>query len=225
MSELDSEMPGGPMARRAVRFIWLLDASASMAQSGKIAELNFAIREAIPELRRTAESNPAATLLMQVITFSSGTRWVVRGPISIDEFTFSDIQASGATDMGAAFEATAADLNSMMDTRALRPVLVLVSDGMPTDDWRAGLRALDTSAWGRRAVRVAIGIGQDADFDVLREFLANPELEPLRVNHAGQIASAIRWGSTVAVRAASIGRGAQFAAPWTEPADDDEDVW
>jgi uncharacterized protein YegL len=112
-------------------------------------------------------------------------------------------------------------------------VLALVSDGQPTDEWRAGLKALDATPWGKRAVRVAIAIGDDADRAVLKEFLANPELEPLDANSPKALAAAIRWASTVAVKAASTpvaGPGAKglgqgpYAPPVTAD-DDDDDVW
>jgi hypothetical protein len=86
-----------------------------------------------------------------------------------------------------------------MPQRTGPPVLALVvSDGMHTGDWRAGLRAVDATPWGKRAVRVAIGIGEHTDKGMLKEFLANPELEPLRAENPmcpEQLVAAIRWPS------------------------------
>ena len=55
-----------------------------------------------------------------------------------------------------------------MSDRALPPVLVLISDGQPTDDFGKGLEDLLGQPWGKKAVRVAIAIGDDADLEVLR---------------------------------------------------------
>ncbi|WP_040911825.1 vWA domain-containing protein [Wenjunlia vitaminophila] len=192
------------MANRPAHFIWLLDCSGSMSVNGKIGELNFAIREAIPEMQQAALSNPAASLLVRAVTFASGANWHIGEATPVDRFTWEDVHTYGATDMGAAFRLAASALQTPpMPLRALPPVLALVSDGQPTDDWRSGLRAIDDTPWGKRAVRVAVAIGDDADKRMLKEFLANPELEPLLAKNPRQLAAAIRWMSTAVVKEAS----------------------
>ncbi|MCZ9338032.1 tellurium resistance protein, partial [Streptomyces sp. TRM76130] len=68
------------MANRPVHFIWLLDCSYSM-QGEKIAKLNYAIREALPEMRAVAADNPAAQLLLRTVTFSTTARWLHQAPV------------------------------------------------------------------------------------------------------------------------------------------------
>ncbi len=50
-----------------------------------------------------------------------------------------------------------------MEERALPPVLVLISDGQPTDDFDTGLSTLMRQPWAQKAVRLAIAMGHDAD--------------------------------------------------------------
>jgi uncharacterized protein YegL len=234
-----SDIPGGPMANRPLHFIWLLDCSYSMSTGGKMGQLNFAIREAIPEMRSAADDNPAASLLVRAITFSSGASWHVHHPTPVKEFEWEDVQASGVTDLGKALKLVSNELKTPpMPQRALRPVLALVSDGLPMDDWRAGLRAVDATPWGKRSVRVAIGIGADADKGMLKEFLGNPELEPIQADNPKQLVTAIRWASTVAVATASTPMAEgdrmlhnaqtlvkQPPAQGGAAGDDDDDVW
>lgn len=227
-----SDIPGGPMANRPVHFIWLLDCSYSM-QGEKIGQLNYAIREAVPEMRSVAQDNPAAQLLLRTMTFSTTARWHHQDPVPVENFTWQDVQVDGMTNLGEALQLAARELDTPpMPQRALKPVLALVSDGVPTDDWKAGLRAVDATPWGRKAVRVAIAIGADADRTVLQEFLGNPELQPLDANSPKQLAAAIRWASTAAVKAASqpvAGSADPMAKqpPYAPPVldDDDDDVW
>ncbi len=227
-----SDIPGGPMMNRPVHFIWLIDCSYSM-QGEKIGQLNYAIREAIPEMLSVAQDNPAAQLLLRTMTFSTTARWHHKDPVPVEQFTWQDVQVDGMTNLGEALQLAARELDTPpMPQRALKPVLALVSDGVPTDDWKAGLRAVDATPWGRKAVRVAIAIGADADRNVLQEFLGNPELQPLDANSPKQLAAAIRWASTAAVKAASQ-PVAGFSdvtvkqPPYAPPvlADDDDDVW
>ncbi|MFI7358330.1 VWA domain-containing protein [Streptomyces avidinii] len=220
------------MMNRPVHFIWLIDCSYSM-QGEKIGQLNYAIREAIPEMLSVAQDNPAAQLLLRTMTFSTTARWHHKDPVPVEQFTWQDVQVDGMTNLGEALQLAARELDTPpMPQRALKPVLALVSDGVPTDDWKAGLRAVDATPWGRKAVRVAIAIGADADRNVLQEFLGNPELQPLDANSPKQLAAAIRWASTAAVKAASQ-PVAGFAdvtvkqPPYAPPVldDDDDDVW
>jgi uncharacterized protein YegL len=149
-----SEIPGGVMAHRPVHLFWLLDCSGSMSINGKIESLNFAVREAIPEIQRVAHENATAQLMVRVITFSDGAQWHVHAPTPIDDFQWSDVTTAGITDLGAALRLVADELQTPpMPERALKPVLVLVSDGQPTDDWRAGLQAVDRPTPNRNHFR------------------------------------------------------------------------
>jgi uncharacterized protein YegL len=90
-----------------------------------------------------------------------------------------------------------------MSDRALPPVLVLISDGQPTDDYAGGIKALMAEPWGKKAVRIAIAIGEDADQEVLRKFIGNPELKPLQANNPEALIKYINWVSTAVLRSAS----------------------
>ena len=84
-----------------------------------------------------------------------------------------------------------------MPTRALPPVLVLLSDGQPTDNYKQSLDKLKKLPWFRKAVKIAISIGQDADDEVLIDFTGNRELV-LQANNAAALTKMIKWASTTA---------------------------
>jgi uncharacterized protein YegL len=196
--------PGGGLAGRPLHFIFIADCSGSMQADGKIQALNNAIREAIPHLRDLAARNPHAQILVRALAFSSGTRWHVAEPTPVERLIWPDLLAYGYTDLGAALTEVASVLRSPpMEPRSLPPALVLVSDGEPTDDFEAGIAALMAEPWGAKAVRLAIGIGRDADTDVLQRFIGRPDIRPVTAAHPEQLVQLIRWASTVASRAAS----------------------
>jgi uncharacterized protein YegL len=116
----------------------------------------------------------------------------------------ADGRISAGTDMGVALRMVADVLKiPPMTDRALPPVLVLISDGQPTDDFGAGLNALMNQPWGKKAVRIAIAIGKDADHGVLQKFISNPELKPLQANNPEALIKYIRWVSTTVLKSAS----------------------
>ena len=199
-----AERPGGAMATRPLHFIWLCDCSGSMEEKGKIQALNNAIRETIPHMQSTAEDNPNANVLVRAVKFSDGAQWHISQATPVADFKWNDLTASGVTDMGKALAMVAAELSiPPMTDRALPPVLVLISDGQPTDDFSSGLKLLMDQPWGKKAVRIAIGVGEDADLDCLQKFMGNPELKPLQANNPEALVAKIKWASTVVQNAAA----------------------
>jgi len=204
VSASEKKRPGGEMAAKPLHFIWIADCSDSMGVHGKIQALNTAIREAIPHMRRVAKDNPNAQVLVRAVRFSDGAYWHIAQPVPVEQFEWVDLQAKGVTDMGKALELVAEQLKMPpMPERGLPPVLVLISDGLPTDDFAAGLNALLDLPWGKKAVRIAIAIGEDANLEVLQRFINNSELKPLRANNPEALTTHIRWASTAVLKSAS----------------------
>ena len=139
----------------------------------------------------------------------------------IYEFDLDETMATvggGNTDMGTALEMVAQQLKTPpMSDRALPPVLVLLSDGQPTDDFEKGLRALMAQPWAKKAVRITIAIGQDADEDVLQKFIAHPEFKPLKASNPESLLTYIKWASTAVLKAASSPSGQVVGASGNVP--------
>ena len=189
--------PGGELASRPLHFFWIVDCSGSM-YGEKIGTVNHAIQSTIPEMVSAAENNPNAQLMIRTLKFSTGASWVTSSPVNVEDFAWDDLEAEGVTDLGKAFELLSAQLTiPPMSDRALPPVLVLLSDGQPTDDYKKALTELKKLPWGKKAVKIAISIGQDADDDVLEEFTGNKELV-LQANNAAALTKMIKWASTAA---------------------------
>lgn len=189
--------PGGELASRPLHFFWIVDCSGSMLGE-KIETVNHAIQSTIPNMVDAAKNNPNAQLLIRTLKFSTGASWVTTTPVRVEDFAWDDLNAGGVTDLGKAFELLAAQLTiPPMSDRALPPVLVLLSDGQPTDDYKQSLDKLLYLPWGRKAVRIAISIGQDADDTVLNEFTSNRELV-LQANNPQALVKMIKWASTAA---------------------------
>ncbi|MFM7087324.1 MAG: vWA domain-containing protein [Cyanobium sp.] len=170
--------PDVRLTRRPLHFIYLCDCSGSMQANGKIQSLNQAIRQSLPAMVKVSEDNPEAAILVRVVSFSDQARWHIGEPTPVGAMqrAWVDLQAGGLTAMGQALQLVGAALRTPpMEQRALPPVLVLISDGAPTDDFKGALRSLMREPWARKAVRLAIAIGHDADLEELQRFI---ELDP-----------------------------------------------
>lgn len=224
-------MPGERMGHRPLHFMWVIDASGSMSGT-KIESLNTAIREVIPVIQKEAEEWPEVDLSVAAIVFSAGARWLGNGFEPIDSYKWAGVTANGVTDMGHAMNLIAAYLRDKMPERAIPPVIVLMSDGQPTDDFSSGVKAVLAEPWGRKAVRLAIAIGDDADQEVLKQFVANPERPVILASNPEQLVQAIRWASTTVTKSVASGRSKEgtdldpaIPAPPPIPIDSQDKVW
>lgn len=196
--------PGGELATRPLHFIWIADCSISMRNNGKIEALNQAIRETLPLMKQVADENPNAEVLIRAIKFSSGASWHVEKPTPAEHFFWQDLSAGGVTDMGMAFQLLEEALKiPPMSERALPPILVLLSDGQPTDDYQHALQSLLKVPWAIKAVRIAIAIGKSANKTILKQFINQPEMEPLQAENAAQLLGYIKWASTAVLKSTS----------------------
>ena len=205
--------PGGELASRPLHFFWVVDCSGSM-WGEKIGVVNNAIQSVLPEMMDEAADNPNAQLMIRTLKFATGASWVTANPVKVEDYVWEDLEAGGVTDLGKAFELLSGQLDvKQMGERALPPVIVLLSDGQPTDDYKKSLDKFQKLPWARKAVKIAISIGQDADDDVLLEFTGNRELV-LQANNAKMLSKMIKWAST-AVSAVSAGASSDDGAGTT----------
>jgi uncharacterized protein YegL len=198
--------PGGTIAKRDLEFFWICDTSGSMA-GRKIESLNFAMKEALGAMRERAHENPNANVFVRIATFDDDARWITPERTPLESLRWRDLKVDrGLTAMGAALDLVAQALEESPEAApSYPPVLVLTSDGMPTDTipglptFAQGLKRVLDSPLGRHAVRLAIAIGDEADLDVLAEFIGDPSLQPLRARTAGELVNYVRWASSAGI--------------------------
>ena len=177
---------------RPLPVILLADVSGSMAADGKIDALNGAVAEM--QAAFAEEEDGRAEIHLAVVTFG-GTAALHVPLSSANDVRWSPMQADGRTPLGAALH-IATDLIEDRDrvpSRAYRPTIVLVSDGLPNDEWAGPLQRLLTSERAAKAERFALGIGADADRDMLRRFLDDPEGRVFEAHEGREIRKFFRW--------------------------------
>ena len=215
------------ISRRMCPVIFLLDTSGSMA-GAPIGAVNAAIEGVLPELISMNESNADNEIKIAIMTFDFEPKWIAgeNDLLTPEELknTWTDLNADGLTSMGAAFS----ELNKKLSvshgfmkhaTGSVAPVLFLLSDGAPTDDYPSGLQELKKNNWYKVAARVAIGYGESND-DVLREFTGNSETV-LHTNEPSDLKKMIRFVAITSSKVAST--GGKGLVPDDESAADPDD--
>jgi uncharacterized protein YegL len=170
-------MPGGGVAKRPLHFIVMADCSGSM-KGEKMQALNYALRSMLPHLVTWERDQVQAQLLIRVLRFATVPDWHVREPVPVADLISGwrnlEYVYQGRTNMGPAFSVVADALGpDKLERRALRPAILLITDGLPTDPpggFEAGLSALVSSPAGRSSLRVAVAIGRDASSEPLNRF-------------------------------------------------------
>ena len=185
------------IARKTMVLFFLVDTSGSM-YGEKMGALNDAIRETVPDLKDLSQSNPDAAIKIAVMQFDTNVRWLYPQPIDSEQFRWNDLQAGGLTELGAALLELNGKLSKTQFMQeaagSYAPVLILLSDGGPTDNFDSALEVIKKNAWFKHAIKIAIAIGNDADKNVLAQFTGNSE-SVIEVHNKSALKAIIRFVS------------------------------
>lgn len=170
-----------PMPRKDLHIFYILDTSKSMADQGKIETLNAAMKETLEAIQSEAKKNADAKLHAAVMEFNSGAYWITQhGPEALEEdFIWTPLRAGGLTDLGAALNELNAKLSkkAWLDsmTGALMPILIFMTDGQPTDNYKKALEEIRKNKWFLESTKIGFAIGDNADEEVIAEVVGNKE--------------------------------------------------
>ena len=156
----DNPLNATGISKKSLVIFFLIDTSGSM-KGKKMGELNTVMEELIPEIRNVGEAD--TDVKIAVLTFSTDVKWMYSAPVSIEEFEWTRLNASGVTSMGAAFEELSERMsrNGFLSSPSLSfaPVIFLMTDGYPSDDYKKGLKELQSNSWYKFGLKAALGIG------------------------------------------------------------------
>jgi|LakMenEpi03Aug12_release.lakeMendotaPanAssembly.Ray.scaffolds.fasta_scaffold390686_2 uncharacterized protein YegL len=157
------------MIRRLPVYL-LIDCSESMIGQG-IEAVRAGLSSMIGSLRR----NPHAleSVFLSVITYDAKARLVCPLTPLID-FQEPQLILRPGTSLGSALTLLADQIQSEVRKTSYeskgdyRPLVLLLTDGQPSDDWRAPLQRIGAAVRPRPANIYGIGCGEDVDYSVLQ---------------------------------------------------------
>lgn len=186
-------MPGGGISRRPFHMIILADCSGSM-RGEKMQALNFAIVDMLSHLADWERDQQQASVLVRALAFATEPFWHIEEPVPVADLHWRPLRVveKGRTNLGLALQMIAEALGpESLEKRALRPAIVLITDGLPTDPPErldAALGALHATRAGHAAMRLAVAIGHDANSEALKRFIGDPTVPVLVADNTDQIA-------------------------------------
>ena len=190
-----------------LHFFWILDHSHSM-EGQRISELNAAIREVLPEIRKVADDNPSVDVLMRAIAFSSNVNWHIGSdPVKLADFSWIDLGVSGGTSTASAINFLCEELEPSKLKRCAPPVCILISDGYCTeseDSYNRAIERLNNSKVGKRAVRISIAVGQEGEYNEAQlAMFGNQDVNVLKARTPEELVGYIKWAAMSSVVFAS----------------------
>ena len=191
-----------PIARKRLTVFIIVDVSRSM-RGDKIRTVNRVMRDIMPELRNIGGSD--SKIDIAAMSFSDTFHWMYPGPIPIEEFKWVDLEAGGWTSLGAA----CLELDRVMardgflgaPSLSFAPVVILLSDGGPTDKFDSAMHVLNSNRWFKHSLKVAFAIGAKAKVEKLSMFTGDPDT----VIRADNVEALSRLLKLVTVRSSEIG--------------------
>ena len=209
------------IAKRTATVFFIIDQSGSM-DGVKIGAVNHAMGEVVPELRKLMEDNADANLEIAVMTFSQTAKWLTSQPVKVEEFHWENIDTQTVTNLGMALT----ELNSKLSKEKngfmkgakenYAPAFILMSDGMPTDEYEAALGKLKSNGWFKYGIKTAVAIGDDADKKMLAEFTGTIE-NVIEVHNSKDLISVIKFLSITSSNIATKGASGLSQAVGDDP--------
>jgi von willebrand factor, type A len=132
-----------------------------------------AVKNGVQMMVHSLRQNPQAieTAFVSIITFDSEAKQLI--PLTdLASFQTVDLKAAGTTVLGAALSLLADKLENEVTKTTLeqkgdwKPIVFIMTDGVPTDDWQAGFQKLKAV---KKGLIVGCAAGNNADDKVLKE--------------------------------------------------------
>ena len=122
--------------------------------------MNVIIREIANELREIFSESSSAQIYIRTITFSDSAGWVEDAFVPVHDFSWMDQDLQSISNLGKAFEKISAEFKGKIPDNDMygqyRIVLILISDGYPTDNWKMPLEDMRETLKGRTPVYCVI---------------------------------------------------------------------
>ena len=157
---------------------FIIETSAAM-EGTKISIINEAMCELLIDLKKRSDNEGVITKVA-IMQCANGAEWLTPIPVDVDNFSWNDLETCCGANLGEACKLLDSKLHigEFFQSKVvnLAPIIILISDGNPTDDFTSELAKLKENSWFRHSIKLAISFGEDTNKDILKDFTGSYEL-------------------------------------------------
>lgn len=158
---------------------FLVDTSGSM--TGRwIHAVSEAMDNCVFRLKKACDDINDIEIEVAILRFATDCSWITSetNPIRLDELYLEPFHTGGVTSTGWAIN----ELNEKLSRSGFLspsvprylPVITLITDGIPSDDWESALARIYKNEWFKKSAKIAFNIGSKCDnSSILYQFTRN----------------------------------------------------
>jgi uncharacterized protein YegL len=160
--------------------VLVLDCSGSMADDNKIGSLNSGLQVLAEIIKNDPITSTKGRILVIEFSGDDNVRQGTWGDAM--DFIAPTLTADGRTPTGAAITAALASIEAQKaelkanNVPYKRPILMLMSDGIATDNWEVAADACKAAEAANKVTVFSIGVGEGADMAQLSRYSAKGAL-------------------------------------------------
>lgn len=192
---------------RRLPIFFLLDCSESMV-GDKLKKMEDGLQAIVGILR--TDPHALDTVYISVIAFA-GVAKTIAPLVEVASFYPPKLPLGGGTNLGEALNALMSEIDkSVIKTTPdqkgdWKPIVYLFTDGCPTNDPSDAIDRWN-SKYSKKATLIAVGLGKDADFSVLKRLTENVMV--FEDTHEGDFKKFVNWvTASVVAHSKSVGEG------------------
>ena len=196
--------------------VFILAVDTSLSVKNKIDVINEAIKNSIKEIKELDHGHNIAKVMVSILEFNSEAIWKPEKPQEIQNFNFIDLKCSNTAQ--SKYSLIYEQSNEILTTKEFLkeakdyyPIILLISDGKPTDSYEESLVQCEKNEFFKKAMRVAIPIITDTnmtdeqyresvDYEFMMDFTGQREERIFSVAHLNDLIDMLEIVTQTAVR-------------------------
>src|SRR5687768_968372 len=196
------------LEHKPIPVIFLIDVSSSMSGLG-IQQVNINLKEYIDALKIDPETKDAVEITIITFSDSASTEVKFEPVANVMAPTLSTRTSTNLAHGLAEVMKVVQEKSDYIKTKCKRPLLIFMSDGnatCPEKDWRAEMHRMNNDYVMKRAIRVALGAGDQINDSILESFKLNSETDTaIRIGSMKDLSEFFKYLRTI-TKEMSVGK-------------------
>ncbi len=187
------------------RVLILMIVDTAKLMKVKMSEVNSAIENCIKKMKTLDKEHNIAKVAINILEYNKEAKWKMNNPVEISNYNFTELKATDYAE--SQYSQFYNELNDKLeeskylkDAHDYHPIILLISNGQPTDDYFDSLDICEENQWFHHATRIALPIITDKQmteekfrtsfyYEAMMDFTGQHADRIFHVSHIADLAS------------------------------------